>query len=150
MMIAVVNHRLGNSYYLSGLGLAEYLCDGRHSPNIFADQVQQKNYVKSIDIFLSSQDFKKVPKWLSLNRQYVPDLVVEDPKKAPVWEITGTEFSKSEAHTADGISIRFPRVTKIRLVTNRQLSGTANGVFIWSINIPLNPVGKHDHYSRAP
>jgi DNA ligase-3 len=33
---------------------------------------------------------------------------------APVWEITGAEFSKSTAHTAGGISIRFPRVTRIR------------------------------------
>jgi len=31
-----------------------------------------------------------------------------------VWEITGAEFTKSDIHTADGISIRFPRVTKIR------------------------------------
>lgn len=35
-------------------------------------------------------------------------------QKAAVWEITGAEFSKSEAHTADGISIRFPRCTRIR------------------------------------
>ena len=31
-----------------------------------------------------------------------------------MWEITGAEFSKSSTHTADGISIRFPRVTRIR------------------------------------
>ena len=35
-------------------------------------------------------------------------------QKAPVWEIAGAEFSKSTTHTADGISIRFPRVTRIR------------------------------------
>ena len=35
-------------------------------------------------------------------------------QKAPVWEITGAEFSKSTTHTADGISIRCPRVTRIR------------------------------------
>lgn len=35
-------------------------------------------------------------------------------QRAPVWEITGAEFSKSEMHTADGISIRFPRMTRIR------------------------------------
>ena len=35
-------------------------------------------------------------------------------QKAPVWEITGAEFSKSEMHTADGISIRFPRMTRVR------------------------------------
>ena len=35
-------------------------------------------------------------------------------QESQVWEITGAEFSKSDIHTADGISIRFPRVTKIR------------------------------------
>ncbi|XP_077403354.1 uncharacterized protein LOC144036522 [Vanacampus margaritifer] len=34
-------------------------------------------------------------------------------RQAPVWEITGVEFSKSEMHTADGISIRFPRMTRV-------------------------------------
>lgn len=67
---------------------------------------------------MSYQDYNRIPSWLSINRQYVPDFVVSDPKSAPVWEITGTEFSKAEAHTADGISIRFPRVTKIRFVIN--------------------------------
>ena len=32
----------------------------------------------------------------------------------PVWEVTGAEFTKAEIHTADGISIRFPRVTRQR------------------------------------
>lgn len=32
----------------------------------------------------------------------------------PVWEISGSEFSQADMHTANGISIRFPRVTKIR------------------------------------
>ena len=41
-------------------------------------------------------------------------LQVADPKAAPVWEIIGAEFSASNSHSADGISIRFPRVTKIR------------------------------------
>ena len=31
-----------------------------------------------------------------------------------IWEIIGAEFSESKSHSADGISIRFPRVTKIR------------------------------------
>ena len=69
---------------------------------------------KELKTIKIAKDMKKVPKWLHVNRSYVPDLVVENPKAAPVWEITGTEFSKSESHTADGISIRFPRVTRIR------------------------------------
>merc|ERR1711923_288100 len=44
----------------------------------------------------------------------VPDVVAMDPQQCPVWEITGAEFSKAELHTAGGISIRFPRVTKER------------------------------------
>ena len=59
-------------------------------------------------------NFDLVPAWLDCTRQMVPDFVAKDPKNSPVWEITGAEFSKAEIHTADGISIRFPRVTKIR------------------------------------
>ncbi|KAJ1366160.1 DNA ligase 3 [Parelaphostrongylus tenuis] len=59
-------------------------------------------------------DYDRLPKWLRCSRSLVPDFVVVDPKNAPVWEITGAEFSKSDKHTADGISIRFPRVTRIR------------------------------------
>ena len=44
----------------------------------------------------------------------VPDFVVKNPEKSPVWEISGAEFSKADLHTASGISIRFPRVAKIR------------------------------------
>lgn len=55
-----------------------------------------------------------VPDWLVINKTLVPDFVVKSPEKSPVWELTGAEFSKSDKHTADGISIRFPRITKIR------------------------------------
>ena len=55
-----------------------------------------------------------IPNWLNCSRQMAPDFVIKNPKKSPVWEITGAEFSKAELHTANGISIRFPRVTKIR------------------------------------
>ena len=56
----------------------------------------------------------KIPLWLDCTKNMSPDFVAKDPKLSPVWEITGAEFSKAEIHTADGISIRFPRVTKIR------------------------------------
>lgn len=69
---------------------------------------------KKLEVVKISQDKTKVPSWLRVSSGYVPDFVVKDPKKAPVWEVTGTEFSKSEAHTAEGISIRFPRCTKMR------------------------------------
>ncbi len=43
---------------------------------------------------------------------HVPDFVTIDPEEAPVWEISGAEFTESKYHTA--LSIRFPRVTRIR------------------------------------
>jgi DNA ligase-3 len=55
-----------------------------------------------------------VPSWLDVHSTHVPHVVVTDPWAAPVWEITGAEFSKSDHHTAARISIRFPRVTKER------------------------------------
>ncbi|XP_050297351.1 DNA ligase 3 [Anthonomus grandis grandis] len=62
-----------------------------------------------------SGDADRVPSWLKCTRSMIPDFVAEDPKKQPIWEITGAEFTQQhDVHTADGISIRFPRVTKIR------------------------------------
>ncbi|TGZ62268.1 hypothetical protein CRM22_007536 [Opisthorchis felineus] len=62
-----------------------------------------------------------VPSWLNVAKSLIPDFIVEDPKSAPVWEITGAEFSRASTHTAglssgetQGISIRFPRFTKAR------------------------------------
>ncbi|XP_066551873.1 DNA ligase 3 [Amia ocellicauda] len=69
---------------------------------------------KELDVVKISKDASKIPSWLKINKNYYPDFVVRDPEKAPVWEITGAEFSKAEAHTADGISIRFPRCTRVR------------------------------------
>ncbi|CAG0920070.1 unnamed protein product, partial [Notodromas monacha] len=60
------------------------------------------------------KDASKVPNWLQVSRTMVPDFIVKDPKKSPVWEITGAEFTQHEVHTADGISIRFPRITRLR------------------------------------
>ena len=59
-------------------------------------------------------DWDRVPSWLRVTRQMVPEFVVRNPDKSPVWEITGAEFSRAEMHTASGISIRFPRVTRRR------------------------------------
>ena len=35
-------------------------------------------------------------------------------QKSQVWEIMGAEFCRSNVHTAGGISIRFPRLSRIR------------------------------------
>lgn len=69
---------------------------------------------KELDVIKISKDPSKIPGWLKIVKNYYPDFLIRDPEQAPVWEITGAEFSKSEMHTADGISIRFPRCTRIR------------------------------------
>ncbi|NWX19112.1 DNLI3 ligase, partial [Aegotheles bennettii] len=83
-------------------------CSGGH------DDATLVRLQTELDMVKISKDPSKIPKWLKINKIYYPDFIVPDPKKAPVWEITGAEFSKAEAHTADGISIRFPRCTRIR------------------------------------
>uniref|UniRef100_A0A672M2E3 DNA ligase 3-like n=1 Tax=Sinocyclocheilus grahami TaxID=75366 RepID=A0A672M2E3_SINGR len=69
---------------------------------------------KDLDVIKIGKDPSKIPGWLKIVKNYYPDFIIRDPEKAPVWEITGAEFSKSEMHTADGISIRFPRCTRMR------------------------------------
>lgn len=59
-------------------------------------------------------DAKNPPAWLMCKKALIPDMVATDVRAMPVWEITGAEFSKSDHHTADGISIRFPRITRQR------------------------------------
>ena len=58
--------------------------------------------------------FDSLPPWLDVHRSVTPDFVVTDPHAAPVWEVSGAQFSRSTIHTAGGVSIRFPRVTRIR------------------------------------
>lgn len=67
-----------------------------------------------LDMVKISQDSERVPAWLKCTKTMIPDFVAADPKKSPVWEITGAEFTRHQIHTADGISIRFPRVTRER------------------------------------
>merc|ERR1719447_940492 len=59
----------------------------------------------------------KLPDWKIINAanvNIIPEFIAQDPFQSPVWEIKGAEFTRAELHTADGISIRFPRVTKER------------------------------------
>eukprot|EP01114_Cavostelium_apophysatum_P018682 TRINITY_DN5843_c0_g1_i1.p1 TRINITY_DN5843_c0_g1~~TRINITY_DN5843_c0_g1_i1.p1 ORF type:complete len:1034 (+),score=331.86 TRINITY_DN5843_c0_g1_i1:101-3202(+) len=66
------------------------------------------------DMVKIESDKTRVPSWLDVDPSLVPYFVMKDPKKSAVWEIEGAEFSASNHHTAAGISIRFPRVVKIR------------------------------------
>lgn len=74
---------------------------------------------KELDVVKINKDPSKVPSWLNCSKKLTPDFVASDPKKMPVWEITGAEFTNynetsNPVHTANGLSIRFPRVTRIR------------------------------------
>lgn len=103
-----------------------------------------------LDMIKIGKNPTKVPRWLRANKPMIPDFVAKDPKvlsgynlvrvsaksgsnenvydlqKQPVWEITGAEFTNQGVHTADGISIRFPRVTRIRRDKNWSLAITLN------------------------
>ncbi|XP_013101415.2 DNA ligase 3 [Stomoxys calcitrans] len=63
---------------------------------------------------MERSDARHLPSWFLCNKPLVPDFIAKDPKVMPVWEITGAEYTKSGEHTASGISIRFPRITRLR------------------------------------
>ncbi|XP_075148977.1 DNA ligase 3 [Haematobia irritans] len=63
---------------------------------------------------MERSDANRLPTWFLCNKPLIPDFVAKDPKVMPVWEITGAEYTKSGEHTASGISIRFPRITRLR------------------------------------
>jgi DNA ligase-3 len=58
------------------------------------------------------KSFEKLPEWLQSN--LVPDYIAIDINDQPVWEIVGFEFTESTVHTANNISIRFPRIKSMR------------------------------------
>ena len=56
-----------------------------------------------------------------------PDYIVKDPKKAPVWELSGAELIKDATgsgrnHTANGISVRFPKFSRERRDKNWEIA----------------------------
>uniref|UniRef100_A0A2P2I0Z2 DNA ligase n=1 Tax=Hirondellea gigas TaxID=1518452 RepID=A0A2P2I0Z2_9CRUS len=78
------------------------------------DDAALEKLQKTLEMEKISGDYNRVPAWLNCSRTMTPDFVAKDPKESPVWEITGAEFTQNQIHSADGISIRFPRVTKQR------------------------------------
>ncbi|XP_017483608.1 PREDICTED: DNA ligase 3 isoform X3 [Rhagoletis zephyria] len=78
------------------------------------DDSENERVHEELMTLMERADPNRVPSWLLCKRALVPDYIAKIPNKMPVWEITGAEFTKSEAHTAAGISIRFPRITRLR------------------------------------
>lgn len=67
---------------------------------------------RRIDPLMEKPNRRKMPDWIQLTSTMIPDAIAKDPMKMPVFEVTGAEFTESTTHTA--ISIRFPRITKVR------------------------------------
>ena len=63
-------------------------------------------------------EYDRVPHWLDVTRQMVPEFIVRKPDESPVWEVTGAEFSKAEIHTAGGISIRCAFIVMVIVIMN--------------------------------
>lgn len=78
------------------------------------DVIQKINKDLENKMVQIDQDPNKCPLWLVCSTLMVPDLVARDPRNQPVWEVTAAEFTQHEVHTAEGISMRFPKVTRIR------------------------------------
>ncbi|ABY65754.1 DNA ligase [Orgyia leucostigma nucleopolyhedrovirus] len=64
------------------------------------------------------------PAWLKCNKRILPDYVAVDPKRMPVWQIIGSQLTKSNSHTPDGVSVRFPRVSSVREDKNWRTAST--------------------------
>merc|ERR1712154_241559 len=78
---------------------------------------QIQDYTDNLN--MENFDSNDSPDWLKVTKSLEPDWIVRNPKKSPIFEITGFEFSESKVHTATdrngkGFSIRFPRITKVR------------------------------------
>jgi DNA ligase-3 len=77
------------------------------------ETINQLNKDLKKNMIKISGNYHNIPNWLDIDRSLVPDFIINDPNNASVWEIAGAEFSFTKKHTAK-ISIRFPRVTRIR------------------------------------
>ncbi|CRL04761.1 CLUMA_CG017821, isoform A [Clunio marinus] len=79
------------------------------------DDSEMGNIHKTISPLMKKCDGNtKFPDWIQLHRTMIPNAIATDPFQMPVFEITGAEFTDSDVHTAGSISIRFPRITKVR------------------------------------
>lgn len=63
--------------------------------NGFDDATLEK-LQKELKMVKISKNASKVPDWLNVKKNMIPDFVAANPKEAPVWEISGAEFSKAE------------------------------------------------------
>ena len=89
-------------------------------------------------------EFDRVPHWLDVTRQMVPEFIVRKPEESPVWEVTGAEFSKAEIHTAGGISIRCAFIVMVIVIMNMTMVVIINVTIIIVIIIIIQQVPEDD------
>lgn len=75
--------------------------------------VLTKRYKETMTPTTSNGSKKSLPKWLDCSSIHVPDMIVKDYRTADIMMIIGAEFTASSNHSS-GISIRFPRVLRLR------------------------------------
>jgi DNA ligase-3 len=92
--------------------------------NGFTDEQLKAVHEKLLPLMIRCP--QPVPTWLDVSSAHRPDFILSSVPcfscNPPVWEIAGAEFSYSSSHTApfskektkEGISIRFPRIVKVR------------------------------------
>ena len=89
-------------------------------------------------------EYDRVPHWLDVTRQMVPEFIVRKPEESPVWEVTGAEFSKAEIHTAGGISIRCAFIVMVIVIMNMTMVVIINVTIIIVIIIITQQVPEDD------
>ena len=89
-------------------------------------------------------EYDRVPHWLDVTRQMVPEFIVRKPEESPVWEVTGAEFSKAEIHTAGGISIRCAFIVMVIVIMNMTMVVIINVTIIIVIIIIIQQVPEDD------
>ena len=89
-------------------------------------------------------EYDRVPHWLDVTRQMVPEFIVRKPEESPVWEVTGAEFSKAEIHTAGGISIRCVFIVMVIVIINMTMVVIINFTMIIDIIIIIQQVPEDD------
>ena len=102
----------------------------------------QKELAPTMDRIAGEYD--RVPHWLDVTRQMVPEFIVRKPEESPVWEVTGAEFSKAEIHTAGGISIRCAFIVMVIVIMNMTMVVIINVTIIIVIIIIIQQVPEDD------
>ena len=102
----------------------------------------QKDLAPTMDRIAGEYD--RVPHWLDVTRQMVPEFIVRKPEESPVWEVTGAEFSKAEIHTAGGISIRCAFIVMVIVIMNMTMVVIINVTIIIVIIIITQQVPEDD------